>query len=288
MNINESEPGKKLGIVPVSVIVPCFLCIDTIARAIASIEKQDSLPQEVILIDDASPDGGLTVKHLYLLREKYQGRLNIKVIGLEYNSGAGAARNAGWEQATQPFIAFLDADDSWHHEKLSAQYKYMRDNPNVIVSGHQCLVVNKTNEKLECVERKLIISAISPASFIFKNAFSTPTVMLKRDIGFRFPAGKRYAEDMHLWQLIAFAGMRIVRIEAPLAFVHKDFYGAGGLSENLWKMEQGELENISNLRQAGYIGRLQFCAATAFSLAKFLKRFVVTKLRLAGGLARPQ
>lgn len=265
-------------IVPVSVIVPCFNCAKTIGRAVGSILKQAAMPMEIILVDDASEDATLSV--LYALAQANPD--SVKVLQLNENKGAGSARNAGWAIAAQPYIAFLDADDSWHPEKLCIQYEYMRDNPDVALSGHQCIWL-RDNETPPVPPKNLHVTRISAGSLLFRNAFSTPAVMLKRDISSRFQEGQRCAEDVLLWQKIAFAGQQVIRLESPLAYVHKPFYGAGGLSTQLWKMERGELSNFVVLYQAGSISFLQYAAATFLSLIKYSKRLLVTKLK---GLAK--
>ena len=55
--------------VPVSVVIPCFRCETTIARAINSIAQQTRKPAEVILVDDASRDS--TLEFLHDLASRY-------------------------------------------------------------------------------------------------------------------------------------------------------------------------------------------------------------------------
>ena len=114
---------------------------------------------------------------------------------------------------------------------------------------------------------------------LFKNSFNTPTVMLKRDTLFRFKDGKRCAEDLLLWQQIASSGLKVVRMEIPLAYVHKHLYGSGGLSAHLWKMECGELGNFLTLFRSGDINSLLYFTATIFSISKFIKRLIMVKLK---------
>jgi hypothetical protein len=102
--------------------------------------------------------------------------------------------------------------------------------------------------------------------------------MLKNIDKFRFSAGKRYAEDLYLWQQIAFSGYTVVRIEAPLVYYFKELYGKGGLSAKLWQMEKGELSNLVQLNKSNIINFILFLSAVIFSLAKFLKRIVLSKL----------
>lgn len=223
----------------------------------------------------ASSNG--TTDVLRELEREYQGW--IVLIELRKNLGPASARNVGWMRAQQPLIAFLDADDSWHSEKLRIQYKYMQDHPLVVVSGHQCCFIQGKAEESKLLSTSFSVVSVDLKSLMLKNAFSTPTVMLKREIDFRFPEERRFAEDVFLWQQIASAGLPIVRIEAALAFVHKEFYGAGGLSLNLWRMQSGELENFISLYRHKKIPAYLMILAMLFSTLKFSKRLVVSWLR---------
>ncbi len=262
--------------VPVSVVIPCYRCAATIGRAVESVLEQSVIPAEIILVEDCS--GDKTLEALQNLTRTYPARL--KVLQLKRNQGAASARNAGWLIATQQYVAFLDADDSWHPEKLSVQYNYMLSDPEIALCGHQCVCL-RNGETAPMLPKTFHVTKISASSLLLRSAFSTPTVMLKRDVPFRFQEGIRYLEDLLLWQQIAFSGLKVARIESPLAYVHKPFYGAGGLSAQLWNMEKGELDNFVVLYKAGSINLPQYSAATIFSIIKFFKRLVVTGLRKA-------
>jgi glycosyltransferase involved in cell wall biosynthesis len=259
-------------VAPVSVVIPCYRCASTIGRAVDSIFAQSLIPAEIILVEDGSGDETLAV--LQGLERRHQGQ--IRIVPMKTNCGAGSARNAGWATATQPYIAFLDADDSWHPDKLRIQYEYMRDHPDVALCGHPCALLGE-GAPLPTLPENLPITRISANSLLFRNPFPTPAVMVKSDIQPRFQEGKRCAEDLLLWQQIAFAGLQVVRMESPLAYVHKAFYGAGGLSAQMWKMEKGELHNFVVLYRAGNIGWLQYAAATLLSIIKFFRRLLITK-----------
>ncbi|MDD5412709.1 MAG: glycosyltransferase family 2 protein [Methylobacter sp.] len=254
----------------VSVIIPCYRSADTVQRAVESVAKQTLVPVEVILVEDCSGDE--TLQKLYHLQTLYADGW-IKVIPLTINDGPGTARNVGWEVAKEPYITFLDADDTWHPEKLRIQYEFIRNNPDVALCGHQCIWL-RDSAPPPVLPKDLQETKISARSLLFKNAFSTPTVMLRRDIPFRFQESKRFAEDLLLWQHIAFAGLLVVRIESPLAYVHKSLYGEDGLSAQLWKMEIGELRNLIELNRQNKINHILFIAATGFSMAKYYKRLL--------------
>jgi glycosyltransferase involved in cell wall biosynthesis len=235
---------------------------------------QSTIPSEIILVEDCSGDE--TLAALHELNRTYNGRLRI--IQMPTNQGAASARNAGWSMAEQPFIAFLDADDSWHPEKIRIQYEVMSQNPEIALCGHQCHYASEEKNGMTALLAVPKISNISTLSLLMKNPFSTPTVMLRREIRQRFQDGKRCAEDFLLWQQIAFAGLRVVRLESPLAYVHKPIYGSSGLSAQLWEMEKGELSNFSLLYDTGRIGIILYAMSVCLSLAKYLKRVCMTTI----------
>jgi glycosyltransferase involved in cell wall biosynthesis len=260
-------------VVPVDVIIPCYRCAETVGRAIDSVFAQSVIPARVVLVDDCSGDG--TLETLERLARKSPGRITI--VQMSQNQGAASARNAGWAAATQPYIAFLDADDTWHPEKLRIQYEFMQKAPEVALCGHRCVWL-RDGANPPVLPDEMRVTRIGARSLLFKNAFSTPSVMLRRDITMRFQEGKRCAEDLLLWQQVAFAGLQVVRMESPLAYVHKPLYGAGGLSGQMWRMELGELDNFVHLFKSGKIGILLVAASVSYSLAKFVRRLLVTKL----------
>lgn len=235
-----------------------------------SIFAQSLAPTEVVIVDDCSGDA--TLLALQELERTHQGR--IKIVQMKANGGAASARNAGWDIATQPYIAFLDADDSWHPDKLRIQYEYMRDNPNIALCGHRCTWL-RDNSTLPPLAKDMTIASISARSLLFKNAFSTPAVMVKRAIPFRFADGQRYAEDIFLWQQIALSGLGVVRIESDLAYIHKAPYGRAGLSAQLWKMERSELANFVSHYRAGSIGFGLLVVVAIVSCAKHMRRILV-------------
>lgn len=260
---------------PVSVVIPCYRCTATIDRAIASVAVQSRLPAEVIVVDDASGDG--TREHLQALAAAHPPGW-IRVLGLERNEGAASARNAGWAAATQRYVAFLDADDTWHPRKIELQYGFMEAHPEVALSGHGHTIV-RADKPPEPVADTGVAWHLPRRPLLMSNRFVTPSVMLRRELQQRFRPGRRHMEDHLLWLEVQGAGRRVVRLSAPLAYVYKPMYGAGGLSAELWAMEKAELENYWILRRAGSLGPLATIALNAYSLLKFARRLVVSTTR---------
>lgn len=263
-------------IVPVSVVIPCFRSGTTIKRAIESVVSQTRRPAEVIVVDDHSDDG--TVEILESLAEAYGP--GLRIIRHSTNLGPAAARNTGWDAATQPFVAFLDADDAWHPRKLEIQYDWMSKRDDVVLTGHRWVVLSETAVELSLPD-EFKTTPITFGRLLIRNQLSTPTVMLRREIPYRFEPSKRYSEDYLLWLELACDGHAMWRLELPLAFGFKSAYGAGGLSGDLWRMELGELDTIRRLQQSARISRGMALLAMSWSLGKFAKRVVHTAVRNA-------
>jgi glycosyltransferase involved in cell wall biosynthesis len=96
----------------ISCVVPVFNGESYLAEALESILKQSYRPLEIIVADDGSTDGTRAVVARYGTQVRYLW---------QPNSGPAAARNLGLSAARGEFVAFLDADDLWHPEKLERQ-----------------------------------------------------------------------------------------------------------------------------------------------------------------------
>ncbi len=108
----------------ISIIVPVHNVRNYIIQTIESVRAQSYTNWELILTEDCSTDGTREVLTQYL-EEISDDR--IRVIWLDENVGAAAARNLGAEQSRGRFIAYLDADDLWAEDKLLHQLRFMRE-----------------------------------------------------------------------------------------------------------------------------------------------------------------
>jgi glycosyltransferase involved in cell wall biosynthesis len=112
----------------ISCIVPVFNGERYLAETLDSIIAQTYRPLEIIVVDDGSTDGTVSIIERYGSPVRY----------LEQpNSGAPAARNRGLWAAKGEFISFLDADDLWPAEKLRLQMERFEARPELdICVGH--------------------------------------------------------------------------------------------------------------------------------------------------------
>lgn len=258
---------------PVSVVIPCYNCANTIERAVNSVVSQSYRPAELIMVEDASND--FTLPKLLDLKERY-GEKWIKVIPLERNCGPSVARNVGWNTATEKYIAFLDADDAWHERKLEIQYTWMIRNPDVVLTGHRCLWVRNNTPDLQLAKNWRTFR-IKPYSLLISNQFSTRSVMLNRELPYRFNTNKRCSEDYLLWLEIVLNGNIACFLNLNLGYFYKAPFGEGGLSGNLWNMEKGQLDTYWRLHRQGLLSGFSTVCLNFLSLAKHLRRVVIQR-----------
>ncbi len=88
----------------VSVVMPCYNAERFLAEAVDDVLGQTYEPVELIVIDDGSTDRSPDIAASYGPALKLIRQPNV---------GCAAARNAGIQQATGEYVAFLDADDRW-------------------------------------------------------------------------------------------------------------------------------------------------------------------------------
>lgn len=138
----------------VSIVMAAYNAGAYIEQAIASIIAQTYSNFEILVINDGSTDNTDTVV------EKFHSDSRVKYIR-QANAGQTAAKNKGIKESQGTFIAFCDADDFWHPEKLAKQLlKFDDERVGVVYSDIQSVNSSgehiKTNEVLTGKEGNLL------------------------------------------------------------------------------------------------------------------------------------
>ena len=100
----------------ISVIIPVYNAAAFIEKAVTSALFHNEV-NEVVIVNDGSTDDSLAI-----LQRIQQTDARIKIYHHENNNNKGrsASRNLALKKATQPFIAFLDADDFYLENRFEA------------------------------------------------------------------------------------------------------------------------------------------------------------------------
>jgi glycosyltransferase involved in cell wall biosynthesis len=112
----------------ISVVVPAYNAARTVAQTLDALLAQTSPADDIVVVDDGSKD------HSREVLEPYRGRVHLV---FQANGGVSAARNRGVAEATGEWVAFCDADDVWHPEKLRVMRAVLASRHDVDLVFHE-------------------------------------------------------------------------------------------------------------------------------------------------------
>jgi glycosyltransferase involved in cell wall biosynthesis len=176
----------------ISVVIPVYNQACYLPQAVKSVWMQGIDDIELIIIDDGSAEETTEVIKNLATRGK------LRWIRQE-NAGAAAARNRGIEESRGEYIAFLDADDYWNHNKLRDQIAAIEDNSygfcfcGSFLVDDECtiLATRVANQKGKLID-----------DLIWGNCISTSSVLVRKsllvEVGL-FNETLKIGEDWDLW-----------------------------------------------------------------------------------------
>lgn len=239
----------------VSVVMPVRDAAATVTQAIESLQRQDLLDLEIVLVDHLSRDGTFA-----LMREKAAADPRIRLF--QCRGTFVEAANLAWHQASGTFIARMDGDDIAAPERLSLQRDLLLARPDLAACG--TLVRIRKREADGCFSppdggylryEKWINSLVEPediaAQRFIDSPMPNPTVMVRREVlaalgGYRDPV---WAEDYDLWLRLLERGYHLGKVPQILL----DWHDSGSRSTRT-------VDRYSQLRfqeaKAHYLARL--------------------------------
>ncbi|NLC31636.1 MAG: glycosyltransferase family 2 protein [Candidatus Moranbacteria bacterium] len=185
----------------ISIMMPAFNAEKTILTALKSLQYQTYTNWECIIVNDGSTDKTLNI--LKSLNDK-----RFKIYSFTENKGRGIARQFALEKCKGEFIAMLDADDWYYHDKLEKQIIFLLEHPEIdLVSCGFVIQKNKTAYAARGIGESEIKTFKKPnkvpvphASSLFKrkitiNQTYDPNLKLGQDMDFlrHILIGRKYA-----------------------------------------------------------------------------------------------
>jgi glycosyltransferase involved in cell wall biosynthesis len=222
----------------VSVIIPTYNRGWCLEEALVSVLSQTYERYELIVVDDGSTDD--TGKRL----SRYEG---VTVI-TQTNRGVSAARNKGIALSKGELIAFLDSDDFWLPEKLSAQVRFFQENPEALICQTQETWIRNSRriypqnrhrkQSGHFFERSLELCLVSPSAVMIRKRLFEAVGMFDESL----PA----CEDYDLWLRVG-VGIPIFLIDDAL--VVKRGGHTDQLSSNTG-LDKYRIQSIRNLLES--------------------------------------
>lgn len=235
--LHEAEVVTDYGLV--SVIMPNYNSEKFIKDTIDSVLAQKYQNWELIVVDDCSTDSSLEII------QQYEDS-RIRIIRNTVNSGAAVSRNNAIEAANGRWIAFLDSDDLWDSDKLTAQLAFMNEN-NCSFSFTHYSVLNGENK---------LITEFSPAKDVYdyntilKHCYiGCSTVIYDREkIGKVYmPTNAMKREDFACWLKILKSGENAVCFHECLTTYRVHSSSVSSNKFRIVKYQWNVYRNVENL-----------------------------------------
>jgi GT2 family glycosyltransferase len=111
-------PGRPSMPKTLAVVVPCFGHSSYLSLAFTSIIKQTRLPDEVIFVNDCSPDGTSNVLKTLVGMHAAKSPVRFKIVNNELNVGQSESINIGVRASCCDLIMVLNDDDYLFHDAV--------------------------------------------------------------------------------------------------------------------------------------------------------------------------
>lgn len=211
-----------------SIIIPVYNVEKYLQASLDSIFVQDTGDCEILLINDGSKDGSLSVLREY--EKKYR---NVRVID-KVNEGVSATRNCGLDECRGEYLYFMDADDILHPQLLSLLRKEIVETyPDIIVWDFTTFY---TNPKFVPILSEVKVEDVQNGhkeafNYLMANSSAVSLcskAILRSCVGeiIRLDPTMTYGEDMFFsWKVILMAdSIRYIRF--PLYYYRQSGSGA--------------------------------------------------------------
>ncbi len=218
-----------------SVVIPFYNDHQWIDEAVGSVLQQTRPPRQVIIVDDVGPRP--------LAWQERDWPAMVTVHRMERNSGVGAARNHGVDQARHDVVAFLDADDWWAPTMLEEVGRVFDSNPEVDGTFTGVTIAYSDGSVRSFAEK--------PELLTFRQAVVPPTSWIPsclavcRESLLRFGKWSDDRTIMDDWDLgirLVGGGGKLVGVSKPLVYWRR--FSHGNLSQDHGAMLRKSLRTI--------------------------------------------
>ena len=244
----------------VSIITPVYNAEKFITQTINSIIAQTHQNWELLLVNDASNDASKTIIEKFSSEDT---RIHIK--NLSENKGAAFCRNEATKMAEGVYIAFLDSDDLWRHDKLEKQLAFMQQN-DCAVSFTSYLQIDESGNSLN--KRINALPKLSYKKLRLNNYIGNLTgIYNAKKLGKIYSPAMRKRQDWALWlEAVKRSSRPALGLQEDLAYYR--------ISKNAMSANKLSLVKYNYRFYRGYLG-FSKPKATYFLLKFFAEYFLV-------------
>lgn len=203
----------------VSVILPVYNASQYLRAAIESVLGQTVTDFELLVIDDGSTDGSISI-----LRDAADRDTRVSFRSRQ-NRGLVTTLNELIEWSRGEYLARMDADDICRPLRLEKQIGYLDEHPECVAVGSASLIIDPEGMPICEHQYELTHEEIDSAhtSEMVGSRICHPSVMMRREaimqVGL-YDEQYRYAEDLDLFLRLAEIGTLANLPEVLLSYRH--------------------------------------------------------------------
>lgn len=201
----------------ISVILPVCNGAETVERAIYSLGSLRAVQAELVIVDDGSTDGTVTVLQDIAKKLKTE---SIRILRQEH-AGVVEASNHAIQQSKGEWIARIDADDWSSPHRLKSQIDFaLKENVDIVsclvkivsLDGHPALSLAEYERWLnEVISTEEIL-----AERFVELPIPNPSILAKREVFELQYRHGNYPEDYDLWLRAMAVGYRPKKVPRTL------------------------------------------------------------------------
>lgn len=188
----------------ISVVLPVYNGERYLAEALDSILAQTFADFEIIVIDDGSTDGSLSLLQKYEKRDK-----RIRLVARE-NRNLATTLNDSIDLAKGEWIARMDQDDIALPHRFERQLEWL-EQTGADICGSWVQFFGTADRRI--IKHSQTDEAIK-MGLLFGSPFAHPTVMMKTELvkQLRYDKAWEKCEDYDLWERAARAGWKMTNV----------------------------------------------------------------------------
>ncbi|MES2188903.1 MAG: glycosyltransferase family 2 protein [Pseudomonadota bacterium] len=185
----------------VSIVIPTYNHAHLLRRALNSVIGQTYGNWEATVIDNHSRDNTEEV-----VSEFQDNR--IKLVKYSNHGVIAASRNAGVRQSKGEWIAFLDSDDWWTHDKLQLCLDAASADTNMVYHDMEIVGVKSLGIFKRRIKSRQLGRCATIDLLVHGNPIATSSVVVRKKLlesvgGMNESPAMTAAEDYHTWLLIS-------------------------------------------------------------------------------------
>lgn len=194
--------------IKISVVIPTYNATAFIETALNSVFNQSYAADEIIVVDDGSADD------IEAAIAPYRSRITFFK---KENSGAADTRNFGVAKAKNNWVAFLDADDIWHKDKLASQVKALTQDVAIVCCQYKFVatVCQSQLDQLNAMDKSV---ELTNSELLDSPYLATPTIIVNKNLFDKiggYNERLKTAEDLDLYLRLMLKG-KVIKLSSEL------------------------------------------------------------------------